>query len=39
MDASIMDGKTLQAGAVAVVSNVANPIRVARLVMEKVIQS
>lgn len=36
MDASIMDGATLNAGGVACIRNVANPIKVARLVMEKV---
>jgi beta-aspartyl-peptidase (threonine type) len=35
MDASIMDGKTLAAGAVAGISGVRNPIALARLVMEK----
>lgn len=35
MDASIMDGGTLQAGAVAAVTRIRNPIRAARLVMEK----
>src|SRR5690242_5429195 len=35
MDASIMDGRTLRAGAVAFVKNVKNPIRLARLVMER----
>ncbi|MDQ3748291.1 MAG: isoaspartyl peptidase/L-asparaginase [Acidobacteriota bacterium] len=35
MDASIMDGKTHNAGAVAFVKNVKNPIKLARLVMEK----
>ncbi len=35
MDASIMDGRTLKAGAVAFVRNVRNPIKLARLVMEK----
>ena len=35
MDAAIMDGSTLRAGAVAFVRNVRNPIRLARLVMEK----
>jgi beta-aspartyl-peptidase (threonine type) len=35
MDASIMDGKTLKAGAVASVKHVKNPISLARLVMEK----
>ena len=35
MDASIMDGATHNAGAVAFVKNVKNPIRLARLVMER----
>ena len=35
MDASIMDGRTHDAGAVAFVKNVKNPIKLARLVMEK----
>ncbi|XP_074087405.1 isoaspartyl peptidase/L-asparaginase isoform X2 [Macrotis lagotis] len=35
MDASIMDGKNLNSGAVSSVKNIANPIKVARLVMEK----
>lgn len=35
MDASIMDGKNLNAGAVAGVRRIKNPIRAARLVMEK----
>lgn len=35
MDACIMDGKNLTAGAVAFVKNVKNPIKLARLVMEK----
>jgi beta-aspartyl-peptidase (threonine type) len=35
MDAAIMDGKTLKAGAVAAVQHVKNPISLARLVMEK----
>lgn len=35
LDASIMDGKTLKAGAVAGVTNVKNPISLARVVMEK----
>ena len=35
MDASIMDGRTLDAGAIAFVKNVKNPIKLARLVMEK----
>ena len=35
LDASVMDGATLNAGAVAGVTNVKNPIRLARAVMEK----
>jgi beta-aspartyl-peptidase (threonine type) len=35
LDASIMDGATLQAGAVAGVMRVKNPIELARLVMER----
>jgi beta-aspartyl-peptidase (threonine type) len=35
MDAAIMDGKTLRAGAVACIQHVKNPISLARLVMEK----
>jgi beta-aspartyl-peptidase (threonine type) len=35
MDASIMDGRTLSAGAVAFLRNVKNPIKLARLVMER----
>ncbi len=35
MDASIMDGKTLNSGAVAGVTNVKNPIKLARLVLNK----
>lgn len=35
MDASIMDGKTLKAGAVSMVRNVKNPITLARAIMEK----
>ena len=35
MDASIMDGRTHNAGAVALIQNVKNPIKLARLVMEK----
>lgn len=35
MDASIMEGKNLMAGAVASVSGLANPISCARLIMEK----
>ena len=35
MDAAIMDGKTLAAGAVAVLKHVKNPISFARFVMEK----
>ena len=33
MDAAIMDGRDLAAGAIASVSNIANPIQLARLVM------
>jgi len=35
LDASIMDGKTLKAGAVASVHRIKNPISLARLVMDK----
>ncbi len=35
MDASIMNGKTLKAGAVASVKNIKNPVHLARLVMER----
>jgi beta-aspartyl-peptidase (threonine type) len=35
LDASIMDGRTMMAGAVAGVKRVKNPIRLARLVMEQ----
>jgi len=35
MDAAIMDGRDLSAGAVAAVSNIANPVRLARLVMAR----
>ncbi len=35
LDASVMNGETLAAGAVAVVKTVKNPISLARLVMEK----
>ena len=35
LDASIMDGKTLQAGAVAGVSNIKNPIVLAKMVLDK----
>lgn len=35
MEASIMDGKTLQAGAVGLLRDVKNPVRLARVVMEK----
>lgn len=35
LDASIMDGKTLKAGAVAGVTNVKNPIMAAKAVMDK----
>ncbi|MGY3212518.1 isoaspartyl peptidase/L-asparaginase family protein [Mucilaginibacter sp. HD30] len=35
MDAAVMDGKTLKAGAIAMVTGAKNPISVARKVMEK----
>ncbi|MFN6963034.1 MAG: isoaspartyl peptidase/L-asparaginase family protein [Pyrinomonadaceae bacterium] len=35
MDASIMDGRRLRGGSVALVRNVKNPIKLARLVMER----
>lgn len=35
MDASLMDGKDLSAGAVAAIENILTPIRAARIVMEK----
>lgn len=35
LDAAIMDGRTLAAGSVASVKHIANPIHLARLVMEK----
>ena len=35
LDAAIMDGKTLKAGAVASVRRIKNPVSLARLVMEK----
>lgn len=35
LDASIMDGKTLKAGAVAGIGDIKNPISAARIVMEK----
>ncbi len=34
MDAGIMDGRTLAAGAVAAIGNIANPVQLARLVMD-----
>jgi beta-aspartyl-peptidase (threonine type) len=34
MEASIMDGKTLQAGAVGLLRDIKNPVRLARIVME-----
>lgn len=38
MDALVMDGRTLGSGAVSAVRNIANPIQLARLVMDKVCQ-
>lgn len=35
MDASIMEGKTLQAGAVSGISRVQNPVHLARVIMQK----
>jgi L-asparaginase / beta-aspartyl-peptidase len=35
MDAAVMDGKTLAAGAVATLKHIRNPVSLARLVMEK----
>jgi L-asparaginase / beta-aspartyl-peptidase len=35
MEASIMDGKTLQAGAVGLLRDIRNPVRLARIVMER----
>lgn len=36
MDAAIMDGRDLRAGSVGCVHNIANPIILARLIMDKV---
>jgi beta-aspartyl-peptidase (threonine type) len=35
MEASIMDGKTLRAGATGLLKDIKNPVRLARLIMEK----
>ena len=35
MDASIMDGKTMDSGGVAIVKNIKNPVTLARAIMEK----
>jgi beta-aspartyl-peptidase (threonine type) len=35
MDVAIMDGKTLQAGALACVTGIKNPVSLARAVMEQ----
>ena len=35
MEASIMDGKTLKAGAAGLLTNIKNPVHLARIVMEK----
>lgn len=39
MDALVMDGRTLASGAVSAIRNIANPIQVARLVMDKVLMT
>lgn len=39
MDAIVMDGRTLASGAVSAVRNIANPVQLARLVMDKVMDS
>ena len=36
LDAIIMDGQNLRSGAVSCVQNIANPVSLARAVMEKV---
>jgi L-asparaginase / beta-aspartyl-peptidase len=35
MDASIMDGKSMKSGAVAIVKNIKNPVTLARAIMDK----
>jgi beta-aspartyl-peptidase (threonine type) len=35
MEASVMNGETLQAGAAGLLSDIRNPVRLARVVMEK----
>ena len=35
MDAAIMNGQDLNAGAIALVTNIKNPVSLARIVMEK----
>jgi beta-aspartyl-peptidase (threonine type) len=35
MDASIMDGKTMKSGGVAIVKNIKNPVTLARAIMDK----
>jgi beta-aspartyl-peptidase (threonine type) len=35
MEASVMDGETLQAGAAGLLSDIQNPVRLARVIMEK----
>ena len=36
MDASIMDGTSMSAGGVCVVKNILTPVKLSRLIMEKV---
>jgi isoaspartyl peptidase/L-asparaginase-like protein (Ntn-hydrolase superfamily) len=38
MEVSVMDGEALQAGATALLSDVRNPMRVARVIMEKTVE-
>ena len=36
MDAVVMEGRDLRAGAVACIKNISHPVKLAKLVMEKV---